>query len=96
MMRKEGHGSCAVCGSSDARALLTTSLGSGEAVTLCGNHDLMHRRAAAPAKTAAELRAMFSDRRDVDRRGGPSDDALADALNAAFVHDRRVSPRRAS
>ena len=92
--RPSGKGSCAVCGTSDTRALLTIRLAAGEEATVCGTHDLMHRRAAAPAKTLAQLVGMFSNRRSFERRRGPSDDTLADALSEAFVRDRRATPRR--
>ena len=88
-------GSCAVCGSADGRGLLTVALSGGEHAAICGTHDLMHRRAPAPAKTIAELVSMFSNRRGFERRSGPSDDTLADALSQAFVRERRAGARRA-
>jgi hypothetical protein len=88
---------CAVCGLTDGRALLAISLPSGERVSLCGSHELMHRRAGAPAASAAELRALFTNRRSTDRRGGKGEiDELAESLSAAFCRDRRVTTRRAS
>lgn len=87
---------CAICGLTDARALLAVDLG-GEQATLCGSHDLMHRRASAPAASVAELRGMFVDKRGSERRGGKGElDELAEALSAAFLRDRRSSARRAS
>lgn len=90
-------GPCAVCGMSDARALVGVELTGGEQVTLCGSHDLMHRRAGSPAESLAGLRTLFGDRRANDRRGGKGEiDELAEALSAAFLRDRRSSARRAS
>lgn len=90
-------GPCAVCAMNDARALLAVDLAGGERVTLCGSHDLMHRRAGAPAGSLAALRSLFGDRRGTDRRGGPGEtDELAEALSAAFCRDRRSAARRAS
>lgn len=90
-------GSCAVCSMSDARGLVGVDLAGGERVTLCGSHDLMHRRAGAPADSLVALRALFADRRATERRGGKGEvDELAEALSAAFCRDRRSSARRAS
>jgi hypothetical protein len=92
-----GTGPCAVCGMSDARALVAVELTGGVRATLCGSHDLMHRRAGAPADSVAALRTLFGDRRATERRGGKGEvDALAEALSAAFCRDRRSSARRAS
>ncbi|CAN5751338.1 hypothetical protein BH11MYX4_BH11MYX4_54700 [soil metagenome] len=92
-----GQGPCAVCGMSDARALVGVDLGGGQKVSLCGSHDLMHRRAGSPAASAADLRALFGNRRGIERRGGKGEvDELAEALSAAFCRDRRSSARRAS
>jgi hypothetical protein len=94
---KPATGPCAVCGISDMRALVGVDLEGGERTTLCGSHDLMHRRAGAPADSVAALRAMFGDRRATERRGGKGEiDELAEALSAAFCRDRRSSARRAS
>ena len=91
------EGPCAVCGVSDGRALLGVDLKGGKRATLCGSHDLMHRRAGSPATSLLELRALFGDRRDTERRGGKGEvDELAEALSAAFCRDRRSSARRAS
>ena len=87
---------CAICGLTDARALVAVDVG-GEKATLCGSHDLMHRRAAAPATSVTELRKMFGDKRGSERRGGKGEiDELAEALSAAFLRDRRSGARRAS
>lgn len=100
MVRKQRKDSpatcCAICGMRDARALLDVSLG-GTKVTLCGSHELMHRRAGGKAKSVAELRAMLSERRGTDRRGAPGEevDELAARLTAAFTRERRVAERRA-
>lgn len=88
---------CAVCGISDARALLAVELPGGSKVTLCGSHELMHRRAGAAARSIAELRGAFGDRRETNRRGGKGEiDELAERLTAAFTSDRRGRDRRAS
>jgi hypothetical protein len=97
MVRKQQKDSCcAICGMRDARALLDVTLG-GAKVTLCGSHELMHRRAGGKAKSVAELKKMFGDRRGTDRRGAPGEevDELAARLSAAFTRERRVSERRA-
>lgn len=92
-----GPAACAVCGMSDARALVGVDLPGGSKVTLCGSHELMHRRAGAAARSIAELRGAFSDRRETDRRGGRGEiDELAERLTAAFTSDRRGRDRRAS
>ena len=88
---------CAICGLSDARALVAVALADGAKATLCGSHDLMHRRAGGSAASIAELRGMFGDKRSTERRGGKGEvDELAEALSAAFCRDRRSSARRAS
>ena len=90
-------GPCFVCGLDDARALVAVDLAGAARVTLCGSHDLMHRRAGSPADSPGALRALFGDRRGADRRGGPGEvDDLAEALSSAFCRDRRAAPRRAS
>jgi hypothetical protein len=82
---------------SDARGLVEVDLAGEPCVTLCGTHELMHRRTGFRAATAAELRAAFADRRSSDRRGGPGElDELAEALTSAFTRERRAAPRRAS
>ena len=94
MVRKPSS-SCCVCGESDARALTTTTLRSGVLVTLCGSHELMHRRSAAPASSETELRDAFGERRETNRRGRADIDELAASLTAAFARDKRVGDRRA-
>jgi hypothetical protein len=80
----------------DARALVMVDLQSGVRVTLCGTHDLMHRRAGAKARSVEELRAAFKDRRGTDRRAFKGEvDELAARLDAAFMKERRGSERRA-
>ena len=86
--------SCAVCGMTDARALVTGKLFGSEVVTLCGNHDLMHRRDGKPAASVGELRERFGDRRSMDRRATGDVDELAASLSSAFVQERRQSDRR--
>jgi len=90
-------GPCAICGLGDARALVRVDLPGGAKATLCGSHDLMHRRAGAPATSLAELRGLFGDKRRTERRGGKGElDELAETLSAAFCRDRRSIARRAS
>ena len=90
-----GHGRCAVCGMRDARALVMVDLKSGVRVTLCGTHDLMHRRAGGKARSVEELRTSFKERRGGDRRAYRGEiDELAARLDAAFMKDRRGSERR--
>lgn len=86
--------SCVVCGMSDARALVTGRLVGGEAVALCGNHDLMMRRSDRGFGSVAELKDFFADRRSMDRRAIGVADELAANLASAFVHERRVGDRR--
>lgn len=91
------EGPCGVCGMTDARALVAVDLAGGERITLCGSHDLMHRRAGSPASSLEALRTLFANRRGTERRGGKGEiDELAEALSAAFCRDRRSSTRRAS
>jgi len=91
------NGGCAVCGLSDARALVSVDLAESGRVALCGSHELMHRRGGATARTVAELRNAFGERRETERRGGRGEvDELAEALTAAFTNDRRAADRRAS
>jgi hypothetical protein len=91
-----GFGPCSVCGLRDARALVMVDLKSGVRVTLCGTHDLMHRRAGGAARTVAELRAAFAERRGTDRRDYRGEvDELAKSLSDAFTRERRGTERRA-
>ena len=78
----------------DARGLVEVELANGRA-TLCGSHDLMHRRAGRKARTAAELRAAFAERRSTKRRADGGVDELAESLASAFTLERRVAERRA-
>jgi hypothetical protein len=92
----KGHGPCSVCGLRDARALVMVDLSSGVRVTLCGTHELMHRRTGSRARSVEELKAAFKDRRGTDRRGYRGEvDELAQRLDAAFMKDRRGTERRA-
>jgi hypothetical protein len=82
---------------SDARGLIEVDLAGEPCITLCGSHELMHRRSGWKAQTVSELRAAFGNRRGTDRRGGRGEvDELADNLTAAFTRDRRSTARRAS
>lgn len=82
---------------SDARGLVEVDLAGEPCVTLCGSHELMHRRSGFRAQTIAELRVAFGNRRGTDRRGGPGElDELAESLTSAFTRERRTTARRAS
>lgn len=71
-------------------------LKSGTRITLCGTHDLMHRRAGARARSSDELRASFVERRGTDRRAHDGEvDELAQSLSDAFGRERRGAERRA-
>lgn len=85
---------CCVCQMRDARALIDVDLPMGS-VTLCGSHDLMRRRSSIPAHSVAELKMLFGERRETNRRGRPEVDELAAALSAAFSNDQRSADRRA-
>ena len=100
-MKRVDHGafvwssgsSCCVCGESDGRALVDVVLMGGAQVTLCGSHDLMHRRAPTQARSGPQLREMLSERRGRrDRRS--EGDELGALLTAAFSGDRRAGDRR--
>ncbi|MDB4997811.1 MAG: hypothetical protein JWM74_5243 [Myxococcaceae bacterium] len=84
-------GPCVVCGERDARQLTTTPLAGGEVVTVCGSHELMHRRATAAASSIAEMRAMLGDRREPRERRFEMTDELGAQLADAFTFtsDRR-------
>ena len=82
---------------SDARGLVEVDLAGDPCITVCGTHELMHRRSGQKARTVAELRAAFGNRRGTERRGGPGEiDELAETLQAAFTRERRASNRRLS
>lgn len=94
---REAVGPCVICGMSDARGLVEVDLTGEPCVTLCGTHELMHRRSGFRAQNVAELRVAFGDRRSNDRRGGPGEiDELAESLTSAFTRERRTVSRRAS
>jgi hypothetical protein len=84
-----------VCGLADRRALLEVRLSSGDEVTLCGTHELIHRRSVQKAATRGELVAFFRDKRAgrVDRRRGEGDE-LAMMLHRGFSGERRATDRR--
>ena len=85
--------SCCVCGTRDARALVDVELAGGARVTLCGSHELMHRRAPLAARSESELVALMRDRRGRrDRR--TEGDELGTALTAAFSRSQRSADRR--
>ena len=88
---------CVVCGESDARALGTTRLTTGELVAVCGKHELMHRRSPHTAKSQTELKTMLLDRRRArDRRGLPKDELGAQLTEAFSEHQRATFDRRRS
>ncbi len=94
---RKASGACAVCAASDPRALVSVDLANEPFVTLCGSHELMHRRSGFVARTVTELRSAVGDRRGTDRRGGPGEvDELAESLTRAFMRERRTLARRAS
>ncbi len=78
----------------DTRALVPAVLATGERVTLCGSHELMVRRSGAKARSVAELRDRFGERRSMQRRATGEIDELAANLTAAFTSERRTSDRR--
>ncbi len=84
-------GPCVVCGERDARQLTTTPLSGGDVVTVCGSHELMHRRATGAARSIAEMRAMLGDRREPRERRFEMTDELGAQLADAFTltSDRR-------
>jgi hypothetical protein len=82
----------------DARALVDVVLAGGTNVTLCGSHELIHKRYARRARTVAELRATCGERRGTRRRRDHAVgevDELAERLSSAFAPERRVTERRA-
>src|SRR5262249_32743638 len=90
------HGACVVCGTRDARLLVTVELQGGAVATLCGSHALMHSRTGETARNVTELRAALAERRAHDRRAEGEGDELAERLTAAFTRERRSSERRAN
>jgi hypothetical protein len=86
-------GSCCVCGTSDARALVDVALVGGHHATLCGSHALMHRRSSAQARSESELRDLLRDRRGRRERRRDGDE-LGAALTAAFSGGRRTTADR--
>ncbi len=86
---------CAVCGLCDVRALVTLRLAGGVQVTVCGTHELMHRRMGGVTRTLSELRAKMKERRrPAERRESIPGDELGMALSAAFAGERRAQSRR--
>ena len=92
--RAPSNGSrCAICGQTDARALCTTRLSSGDVVVVCGTHELMHRRSRKVAANVSELGELVRDRRSTERRHDDIDE-LGAQLSAAFRSERRASGDR--
>ena len=86
---------CAVCGLCDVRALATLRLTGGAQVTVCGTHELMHRRIGGTVRTLEELRAKMKERRKPDeRRESLPGDELGNELTAAFAGERRGAGQR--
>jgi hypothetical protein len=86
---------CAVCGLCDVRGLLTLRLTGGAQVTVCGTHDLMHRRIGGVARTLQELCAKMTERREPsERRDSLPGDDLGNELTAAFAGERRGERQR--
>ncbi len=86
---------CVVCGANDARHLTTTRLSTGAEATVCGNHELAHRRSSKTAASADELRRMLQNRRErTERRGAIEGDELALQLVEAFTGERRAANDR--
>jgi hypothetical protein len=94
-MEDDLHGApCVVCGMTDARALTVTSLADGTRVSVCGSHELLHRRAELRARDAAELIVLARNRRKRHRRVVAGDE-LARMLTESFAPARRsVGDRR--
>ena len=91
---KSSPKSCVVCSVNDARGLSTTRLSTGEVVTVCGLHELMHRRSSRTASSIAELKTLTKERRrSVDRRSLQIDE-LGAQLSEAFAEDKRASGDR--
>ena len=95
-MKSANDGSrCAVCGLCDVRGLLTLRLTGGVQVTVCGTHDLMHRRIGGITRTVQELCAKMKERREPsERRDSLPGDDLGNELTAAFAGERRVERQR--
>ncbi len=82
---------CAVCGLSDARALVKTSLASGDKVIVCANHALVHERAGGKARSVAALAALSREKRKKsERRESFPKDELGALLTAGFAGERRA------
>lgn len=92
---RESNPKCCVCNTTDQRAISWTKLASGETVTVCGTHELMHARTVKKAQTVEELRAMMKNRRSPRPRRNVGDE-LGNALISAFSAEKRSIDRRAS
>ncbi len=87
------RGACCVCGDRDARVLVDVLLAGGAHAILCGSHAMMHSRMRPRARSEAELRELFRDRRGREDRREPGDE-LGVALEEAFRGERRERERR--
>jgi hypothetical protein len=92
-MKAQAGSRCCVCGESDRRALVAVALAGGTRTTLCGTHELMHRRSGGVARSESELRELLRDRRGRRERRLEGDE-LGAALTAAFRAERRAADRR--
>jgi hypothetical protein len=93
-MKAQAGSRCCVCGESDRRALVAVALaGGGTRTTLCGTHELMHRRSGGIARSENELRELLRNRRERRERRLEGDE-LGAALTAAFRAERRAAERR--
>jgi hypothetical protein len=87
--------SCAVCGLSDARALVKAQLEGGARIVLCATHALLHQKVGALAKSAPELKARIGERRHrAERRDSFPCDELGAQLTAGFAGERRTGSQR--
>jgi hypothetical protein len=82
--------SCAVCGLSDARALVKTELADGQRVVVCATHALVHQKLGFKARSVEELRTTSRERRRPSgRRESFPKDELGAMLTAGFAGERR-------
>jgi hypothetical protein len=94
-MTESPKSGCVVCHLDDERSLSVTRLSTGEAVVVCGNHELMHKRSSRTAASVEELRAMVKNRRHAIDRRSLQIDELGAQLSEAFADEKRaVNERR--
>jgi hypothetical protein len=86
---------CSICSWSDSRGLTKVRLADGTEVTVCGSHELMHRRAGTTYATLGEMRVQLTERRRArERRDSFMVDELAVNLVQSFSSERRAADRR--